>query len=371
MKARSAPLRTMKRQPQISTRALPAAAVRRALLRWHAAHARNLPWRRSRDAYAVWVSEIMLQQTQVAAVIPYYERFMAAFPTVRALARAPFERVAERWAGLGYYRRARLLHQAARKLVDEHEGRFPSDYRAARALPGVGDYTASAVLSIAYDRPLAVVDGNVARVCARLAATRGHFQQAAFRRAIEVQAQALLSRRKPGMFNQAMMELGQTVCLPRGPRCGACPLRAWCLARREGSPERYPQPRPQRRPQVRWLAAALIRRNGSWALVRGLDDELLADLWNFPSAFGNSRNQAASNLKKRLIAIVRAPVRLGPVVGAVRHTITFRSIRAELYAADLPARVNPRCLRWLTPSQIEDAAVSQLAKKMSRAAHAL
>ena len=189
-------------------------AVRSALLRWFQRRARELPWRKTHSPYPIWVSEVMLQQTQVATVIPYYLRFLRAFPTVKRLAQARRERVLELWSGLGYYRRARNLHDAARIVSQNFGGRFPRDYFQARALPGIGDYTARAVLSIAFNQPYAVTDGNVARVVARLNAREGNIHQPSFRSAVGRELDQLLSRRQPGNFNQAMMELGQTVCLP-------------------------------------------------------------------------------------------------------------------------------------------------------------
>ncbi|MGH9357161.1 MAG: A/G-specific adenine glycosylase, partial [Terriglobia bacterium] len=217
----------MKASAQNSRSKLQTGQIRRALLNWHRAHARDLPWRKSRDPYTVWVSEVMLQQTQITTVVPYYVRFLRAFPSIERLARAPFEKVAAQWSGLGYYRRARHLHLAACKLAKEFGGRFPSEYPAARMLPGVGHYTACAVLSIAYGQPLAVLDGNVARVVARLAVLPGNMQESKFRQAAEGFAQKLLPPAEPGFFNQAIMELGQTVCLKRAPLCPSCPVRTW------------------------------------------------------------------------------------------------------------------------------------------------
>src|ERR1019366_8641816 len=180
-------------------------SIRRKLLAWFQAEARDLPWRGTHDPYAIWVSEVMLQQTQIATVIPYYLRFLEAFPVVAELAAAPLERVLELWSGLGYYRRARHLHQAAQAVVADYSGRFPDDYTDLVSLPGIGDYTAKAVLSIAFNRPYAVLDGNVARVVARLFALQGNLHQPQFRRAVEGELTQLLSRRLPGDFNQAMI----------------------------------------------------------------------------------------------------------------------------------------------------------------------
>lgn len=342
------------------------AVFRARLLRWYGKHARNLPWRGTQDAYRIWVSEVMLQQTQIATVIPYYERFLRKFPRLECLAEAPFEKVAEQWSGLGYYRRARHLHLAAQKIVSDFGGKFPPDYTQARTLPGVGHYTACAVLSIAYRLPLPVLDGNVARVLARFYAVKGNLQGATFRRFVDLKLKDLISIRKPGDFNQAMMELGQTLCLPLRPQCPVCPLRGGCAARGMGRPEDYPEPRARRAVEAHYLAVAIIRKGRKMALVRGLDDRLLSDLWNFPAAFGKSQRQAASNLKLKLKGITGACCRVGAAAGAIRHGITFRSIQVSLHSAEIP----PSCegsFRWLSSQNLDRAAVSQLARKIANA----
>ena len=200
-------------------------AIRRKLARWYEKNARDLPWRRTRDPYAIWISEIMLQQTRVAAAIPYYERFLARFPDARSLARAFEDEVLAAWSGLGYYSRARNLHKAAKAIAEL--GAFPRDYAAIRELPGVGGYTAAAVASIAFHLAHAVVDGNVKRVIARLAGTADVDVQAA--------ADALMDRSNPARSNQALMELGAVVCLPRAPLCDACPVARECQAKNNGT----------------------------------------------------------------------------------------------------------------------------------------
>jgi A/G-specific adenine glycosylase len=198
------------------------AAFQRALLRWYDEHRRDLPWRGTRDPYRIWLSEIMLQQTRVAAVIDHYRTFLERFPNVRALASASEDEVLAAWSGLGYYRRARMLHQAAQQIAEHHDGCFPQNSEALLALPGIGRYTAAAIASIAFAEPVAVVDGNVERVLERFTGINLTPPQ------IWQQAQALLANSRPGDFNQAMMELGATVCAPREPRCSLCPVRKWC-----------------------------------------------------------------------------------------------------------------------------------------------
>jgi len=307
----------------------------------------------------------MLQQTQVATVIPYYRRFLRAFPDVASLARAPLERVLELWSGLGYYRRARHLHQAAQSIVDRLRGRFPRQYADARSLPGIGDYSARAVLSIAFHQPYTVLDGNVARVVARLRAHRGNLHQGPFRRTVEAVLEQLLSRRSPGDFNQAMMELGQTVCLSRAPRCPLCPLKKWCRAAALGKPESYPAPRPRRATELRYLAAGILRRGARVALVRGLDEGLMSDLWNFPSAFGATRQAALAHLAEKLDSLARGRIKVGMPVGGLGHGITYRAIQVDLYSVQIAGRLTNGSWRWVELEDFHHSAVSQLARKIA------
>ncbi len=331
----------------------------------------------------------MLQQTQVATVIPFYRRFLEAFPSVSGLARAPLERVLELWSGLGYYRRARHLHQAAQVIAQNYAGRIPQDYDSVRRLPGIGDYTAKAVLSIAFNQPYAVLDGNVARVIARLKCLPGNLHQPRFRQAVEAALAQMLSRKEPGNFNQALMELGQTICLPRGPRCPACPLARWCAAFGRGNPEAWPLPRPRRSAEPHHLAVALLRHGNKLAMVRGLTGGLLSDLWNFPSAFGKSPAKALEALRQKLAALfgqpgrsarerhsvaqnLRAASRGVPLpsdpMAEFRHSITFRAIQGQVYSGKLlhPLRNTP--LRWFNLRQLPQAAISQLARKVIKEA---
>lgn len=244
------------------------------MLAWYDGQRRELPWRASRDPYAIWVSEIMLQQTRVAAVLPKYMDFMRRYPTVETLASASLDAVLATWSGLGYYRRARALHHAARVVTEEFGGAVPRSAAELRLLPGVGRYTAAAIASIAFGERVAVVDGNVERVLARICgeAAMPHA------RAWDI-AQELVALRRPGDFNQAMMELGATVCVPRGPACGECPLDAFCATRGEHPRVEKPE---RKRKQV---AYALCRRNGRVLLVqRAADASLMAGMWELPEA---------------------------------------------------------------------------------------
>jgi len=244
---------------------------RAALLAWFDGAKRDLPWRRTRDPYAIWVSEVMLQQTRAETVIPYWERFLRDFPTARALAEAPLTEVLARWSGLGYYRRARMLHAGAQAVVARHGGELPADREQLRALPGIGDYTAGAVGSIAFGLPLPVVDGNVERVLTRLHALGGDPRAAKNKKRVWSLAGELVAGERPGDLNQALMELGATVCAPTSPRCLVCPVRAWCAAAREGDPTRYPEKPPKRvAPTERWTALVATRDDAVWLVPSAL-----------------------------------------------------------------------------------------------------
>ena len=266
------------------------------LLRWYRANARDLPWRRTRDPYRIWVSEIMLQQTRVAAVLGYYARFLEAFPTVEALAAAPEERLMKLWEGLGYYSRARNLQKTAR-LVAERSGRFPETYAELLALPGIGDYTASAIASAAFGKREAAVDGNVLRVVMRLTDCRDDIADPKVKKAVRAQVQAVMPETAEDIrvFNQATMELGATVCAPNGPpRCLECPARDFCLGRLRGTAEDLPVKGAKKPRRVEERTVFLLLRQGQVALRKRPKTGLLAGLWEFPNAEGTLDEAEAS-----------------------------------------------------------------------------
>lgn len=303
--------------------------IARPLARWYRARKRDLPWRRDRDPYRIWISEIMLQQTQVKTVVPYYERFLDRFPDPEALAAASEDEVLEYWAGLGYYSRGRNLHRAADQIVREHGGAFPTTGDQLRALPGVGEYTAAAIGSIAFDDPVPVIDGNVERVLARYLALEADPRRADGRRTIHDAARVALDPRAPGDHNQAMMELGATVCVPRSPACPECPIAAGCRARELGRPDEFPPPKVRRRPETQFWVAALPRRGDAWVLTRGAELPFLRGQWGFPliQVAEEPTVDAAVDAAHRLLgpdATVRPKPRCGPWV---EHSITYRRLR--------------------------------------------
>jgi A/G-specific adenine glycosylase len=351
---------------------------------WYRAHRRAMPWRGTRDPYRIWISEVMLQQTRVAAVVDYYRRFLRRFPTVHALARAPQSAVLKHWAGLGYYSRARNLHRAAKEIVAKHNGRFPRTLDAALALPGVGAYTAAAVLSIAYRQPYAVLDGNVARVLARLHAIRGDLRAHGRWRKLQNTAQRLMDMRHPGDWNQAMMELGATICTPRAPRCDACPVARWCRAQQLGIAQQLPAARRKRATeQIHVAAAVLLDPRGRTLLLPpngASHDGLFSRMWQFPAVAAPHRSsyRPGSQLREALECGSLLPPSSGEAclaalrkhlgveaVQSIRHTVTFREVTVSPYLVRLPAL--PRVAGARTPrlDQLHTLAVSSATRKIA------
>ena len=302
------------------------------LLAWYDAHARDLPWRKGRDPYRVWLSEIMLQQTRVAAVLEHYRGFLRKFPTVQKLAAAREASVLALWSGLGYYQRARMLHAAAKRVVGEHGGRFPETSQALRQLPGIGRYTAAAIASIAFAEPVAVVDGNVERVLSRL------FGKPLDERSTWRAADELLDRTRPGDANQAMMELGATVCVPREPKCLLCPVSEFCVTR--GDLPRTSKPAPQTKREIHF---GLARRNGEVFLrQRSKTESLMPGMWELPHLSSEQRGRALLSLRHSI-------------------TVTDYSVRVlELACPDEHAG------NWIAGSRLTSLPLTGLARKILR-----
>jgi A/G-specific adenine glycosylase len=320
------------------------ASFQRKLLAWFRQHRRDLPWRASRDPYRIWVAEVMLQQTRIAAVIPYYERFLARFPTVEALASARPQEVLKFWAGLGYYSRARNLHSAAR-------------------------YTAAAVLSIAYGVPLAVLDGNVARVLARLGAIRGDLRAPRRWQQLTATADGLLARRAPSDWNQGLMELGEIICTPQIPRCTECPVARSCRAYALNLAHKIPAPRRKRAPVKIQIAAAILRDSlGRTLLVKdpgAHDGVLFSRMWQFPAI--EVKSNAAAELEKHLRATLGVDIPSIKPLAAARHGVTFRNITLLPFLASVPQLPKRARTRILALDRVHDLPVSSATRKIAAA----
>jgi len=294
------------------------------LVDWYSAHGRDLPWRRRPDPYRVWISEVMLQQTTVAVAGAYFSRFVRRYPDVQSLARAREEDVLVLWSGLGYYHRARNLRKAARVIRDSHGGRIPRDPAALRALPGVGPYTAGAILSIGYNLPHAALDGNIMRVISRLGAIEADPGKAGTRRDVESLVLELMPAGDASAFNQALMDLGATICSPRHPDCGRCPVASGCLARLRGTVDRIPPARAVPEPVGVEMTAMVVRRAGACLLVQRGDGPLMGGLWEFPLAHV-SDGSTVEDFARSLDAEVSGRM------GRVRHAITRHRINITVY----------------------------------------
>lgn len=353
---------------------------RKNLLSWFAQFQRDLPWRRTKDPYRVWLSEIMLQQTRVTAVIPYYERFLEHFPDVKALAEAGEEEVLRLWGGLGYYSRARNLQKAARQIVAEHNAHFPDSGEKALTLPGIGPYTAAAILSIAYGKKLAVLDGNVARVIARLGAIRGDLRAGSRWEKLQETADHLLAPHAPGDWNQAMMELGATLCTPRAPQCLLCPVNEFCEGRKLGLADVIPEKR-RKRLTVEITLASLVLMDSKkrtlllpppkTAMKPALANDvaaLLSRMWHFPTV--QVQHDAEGELHDYAASVIfsgrKWTWKLRPLP-RVRHAVTYRQITVLpflLEVAKLPRL--PRA-KSLPLSELSAVPVSNLTRKVARA----
>jgi A/G-specific adenine glycosylase len=321
-------------------------------MRWYRENRRAMPWRETSDPYAIWISEVMLQQTQVVTVIPYYRRFMAAFPHVTALARADLQQVLKLWEGLGYYSRARNLHKAAGIIVSLHGGRFPENIEEVRALPGIGDYICSAVVSIVYGQPQAVVDGNVKRVLARLFEMDEPVNRSNIHRVFKARAMGLLDPDDPGTFNQAMMELGALVCRPRQPVCHQCPVRRFCAAFKNGTTADFPRRLPKKSTPMINVAVGVVFKKNRILIVQRPEDGLLGGLWEFPGGRVDDGETGDITCRRHLMEKTGIRVSHLTLLTEARHTYTHFRIRMAVftccYAHGRVRRNGPVDHAWVT-----------------------
>jgi len=335
--------------------------IRAPLLRWYDGNKRDLPWRRTRDPYAIWISEAMLQQTRVETVIPYWERFLETFPTVEALAEADLDDVYAVWTGLGYYSRARNLKHAAGTIVAEHGGRLPDTADGLETLKGIGRYTAGAVASIAFDREAPLVDGNVIRVFARLLGIREDSTAKPVVDRMWAEAAALVKGERPGELNQALMELGAPLCKPRNPLCLACPVREACDAHAAGDAESLPIKKKKTKQAKMRAVAAWLERDGKVLVVRRPEEGLMAGLWELPGGEIGPGDEPKEELARVLREAVGLEILGAEAVGAIEHLFTHRRLTLDVFRARLrPAgrvrRTGYVAHRWVAPSTVLDLA---------------
>lgn len=329
--------------------------VQEPLLAWFDADHRDLPWRRTKDPYRILLAEYLLQRTRVVSGTPYYERFLERFPDVVSLAAAPEADVLRAWEGLGFYRRARNLHAAAKAIVRDHGGHIPSDAATLATLPGIGPYTAGAVASIAFDEAVPAVDGNVLRVLARLFRIDSDVTRPSGRRRIDELARSLVPAVRPGTFNQALMELGATVCTPRAPACGRCPLGQLCLARAAGVQPSLPRLPKARAPKVIHVSFAYVRSRGRTLLVRRPASQLLGSLWGMPGGETVAARGTRAALRRLVVAQTGVRVRVQEEVAEISHTFShLKWSGSVLRCVPVGRAVLREGARWVSDREVSD-----------------
>ncbi|MFQ5616808.1 MAG: A/G-specific adenine glycosylase [Anaerolineales bacterium] len=341
-----------------------------ALLSWYAQNAREMPWRGHPSPYAVWVSEIMLQQTRVETVIPYFERWMARLPTVEALATAGLQEVLNLWEGLGYYSRARNLHRTAKIVVGEHGGQLPRDVSALRKLPGIGPYTAGAIASIAFGLDEPLVDGNVRRVLARVFDVAVPADSTAGKRRLWELAAEHLPPGRAGDYNQALMDLGAMICTPRNPACVRCPVNCLCEAHRLGSREDRPVLKPKTATPHYIVTAAVIRRNGQVLIAQRPENGLLGGLWEFPGGKLEPGEDLVACLQREIREELGAVVDVGGSLGTYKHAYTHFRVTLHAFGCTLasgePRPIEVADLRWVTPAKLPDFPMGKIDRQIAR-----
>lgn len=337
----------------------------RQLLAWYRRNQRSLPWRKTSNSYRIWISEIMLQQTQVDTVIPYYHRFLKAFPTVSSLARAPLQNVLKVWENLGYYSRARNIHAAARMIVEKFDGRIPDNLEELQTLPGIGQYTAGAILSIAYGQALPAIDGNVRRILCRLFAIRKPVDDAREQKQLQKLAVPLIPVKHPGDFNQALMDLGATICKAKNPDCSRCPIANLCRARIHDLQNVLPITRKTPAIPHRQAAAAVIRNSkGMLLIVQRPASGLLASLWKLPGGFIKSGEDTGNSLRCSVKEELGISIRPVKHLASVNHTYTHFRITLQAYECLLlkgtPKPIGCQNWRWVSLADLKKLPLSKI-----------
>jgi A/G-specific adenine glycosylase len=344
--------------------------IQNQLLRWYARYHRDLPWRKTQDPYCIWISEVMLQQTQVDTVIPFYKHFISTFPTLEILAAAPMQEVLKAWENLGYYSRARNLHKAAKRIVQEMHGEFPSSMENLRGLPGVGPYMAGAILSIAFGRDVPAVDGNVKRVLSRVFLVQHPLYNRHVKKQLQTLAEELVPKRDAGTFNQAIMELGAVICRPRNPQCQRCPIHQCCPAYGHGMQDRIPIKRKRQPiPHKEVTAGIILNRKSQLLMVQRPDNGLLGGLWKFP---GGERLEGDKDLKHTLRRTIQEEVGINVQVGkplhSVKHAythfrITLSAFRCTRKSGD-PQALGCQDFQWVKAEDLGQLPLSKADRKI-------
>lgn len=344
--------------------------LRRKLLAWYADHARDLPWRKSRDPYRVWVSEIMLQQTQVATVREYFKRFVQALPDVYVLAEADERQVLRLWEGLGYYRRARQLHAAAKKVVAEHAGEFPQDLALLQDLPGIGRYTAGAIASIAFDMRAPILEANTIRLFSRLVAYRDDPLKAAGQRVLWQTAEEVLPTKEVARFNQALMELGSLVCTPVTPKCETCPLAGVCAAYAADLQDKIPRPKQRQEYTELREAAIVIRHRGRLLMRECAAGERWEGLWDFPRFALEAEGPlfARDEIAAKVLAQTGVTCTPGSLLKTLKHGVTRYRITLDCYEASYVSG-RAQNARWISPVELADLPLSTTGRKIAKFTH--
>ncbi len=331
------------------------------LIDWYLNNHRSLPWRKTEDPYRIWVSEAMLQQTQVSTVLPYYRKFLQKFPTIKHLARAELHDVLKVWEGLGYYARARNLHRAAGNVQQQYQGNIPTTWNQFRKLPGVGDYIAAAVLSIAFGLPYAVVDGNVKRVLARLQCIAAPLNNSTSTKRFKETAEALKDTQMPGTYNQALMELGAIICKPKHPLCDRCPVQRFCLAYQTKTVAEYPKKKAARQTPQYHIAIGVVFKNGRVLITQRKPDGLLGGLWEFPGGKIKKGESAESACVREIKEEVSLQVAVIDYLAQVKHAYTHFKITMEIFCCNYKSgrvkRNGPVAHRWIKLDEIDQYAL--------------
>lgn len=339
--------------------------IQTRLLWWFEKNGRDLPWRETRDPYAIWVSEIMLQQTQVPTVIPYYQEFLKSFPTVRHLAKADLSKVLKVWEGLGYYSRARNLHRASKIILNHFQGKIPDNLRDLLALPGIGKYTAGAILSIAFNKEAPILDGNVKRVLSRLSAVSSHPVRGGTEGLLWGLSESLVPKGSASSFNQGLMDLGSMICTPKDPQCLRCPLKKHCKGRALGHPERYPSKAVKKKIPHIGAISAVIEKKGKVLLSQRPPKGLLGGLWEFPNWRSEGKRGARLRLRNHIKKEMRMNVQVKELIGTFKQTFSHFKLTLHVYQCQSSNANKNKKDKWIPIKNLDQLAMPRIHRRIA------